>query len=479
MPSPKIIIVDDDNHILQFFSEVLSNAGYDIVGKFYTGKETITFLESNDADLVLMDIGLKSELNGIESSKIIKEKYGIPIVFITGNTSKDVYNEAKTVKPSGYIIKPVNSEDLKRTVDISLNNFEKIPNRDIKKNLQIKNIVQEVGERGYQFFADYISCYNKNNLVISTTTRFNIINQQEDQYKVIVNLKKINSAQRINKFLEAVNFKLAEGGIFIGHAETKGLRKKMILKKYPWGLNYIAYFMFFLLKRVWPKIPLLNQIYFYITKGRNRAISRAEVLGRLISCGFEIIKEEFIDANLHFIVKKTREPYFDMNASYDLIFKMKRIGKNGKTIYVYKFRTMHPYSEYIQDYILQKHGYAENGKPANDFRLTTWGRFMRRYWLDELPQLINVFKGEMKLVGVRPISQRFLDEYPEDVRQMRLKYKPGCVPPYVALLKQDVAEYIESERTYLLEKQKKPYTTDLKYFFKAIYNIITNKIRSA
>jgi lipopolysaccharide/colanic/teichoic acid biosynthesis glycosyltransferase len=104
---------------------------------------------------------------------------------------------------------------------------------------------------------------------------------------------------------------------------------------------------------------------------------------------------------------------------------------------------------------------------------------MRKYWLDELPQLINVLKGEMKLVGIRPLSKRFLAEYPEDVLQMRLKHKPGCVPPYVALLKQDVEEYIESERIYLMEKEKHPYSTDIKYFFKAIYNILTNKIRSA
>ena len=57
---------------------------------------------------------------------------------------------------------------------------------------------------------------------------------------------------------------------------------------------------------------------------------------------------------------------------------MPRIGKNGNIINVYKLRTMHPYSEYIQDHILQKYGYNDSGKPANDFRLSTWGKFLRK-----------------------------------------------------------------------------------------------------
>jgi lipopolysaccharide/colanic/teichoic acid biosynthesis glycosyltransferase len=158
---------------------------------------------------------------------------------------------------------------------------------------------------------------------------------------------------------------------------------------------------------------------------------------------------------------------------------MRRVGKNGHPIYVYKFRTMHPYSEYLQSYVTELNGYGENGKIMNDFRATIWGKFLRRYWLDELPQLLNVLKGEMKLVGIRPVSERFLNEYPDDLKQLRLKQKPGCVPPYVALKKQKVEEYIETERTYLAEKAKHPWRTDIKYFFWAIYNIVTNKIRSA
>jgi lipopolysaccharide/colanic/teichoic acid biosynthesis glycosyltransferase len=141
---------------------------------------------------------------------------------------------------------------------------------------------------------------------------------------------------------------------------------------------------------------------------------------------------------------------------------------------------MHAYAEYLQDYVLKINGYAETGKPKDDFRLTPWGKILRRYWLDELPQLINVLKGELKLVGVRPISQRYFQDIPPDLQSMRLKFKPGCIPPYVALNRSSSLESVlQAEREYLIEKTKNPYFTDTKFFFKALYNVIFKRKRSA
>ena len=61
---------------------------------------------------------------------------------------------------------------------------------------------------------------------------------------------------------------------------------------------------------------------------------------------------------------------------------------------------------------------------------------------------------------------------------MRLKYKPGCITPYVALKMQSVGEYLQSERIYLEQKEKHPILTDVRFFFKAVYNILTRKIVS-
>jgi lipopolysaccharide/colanic/teichoic acid biosynthesis glycosyltransferase len=300
-----------------------------------------------------------------------------------------------------------------------------------------------------------------------------------DGKSAIVNLCRLNDIRYINKFLENVNAKLQNGDLFIGCFETfSARRERMRINNFP-VIGTIYFGMEFLFMRVCPKVKGLKKIYFAITKGNGRLLSKAEALGRIVCCGFEIIDHQSINGLIYFVVKKVKEPAFDMNPSYGLLYKMPRVGKNGKIIGVYKFRTMHPYAEYLQDYVIKLNGYSTIGKPAHDFRLTSWGRFLRKYWLDELPQLINVLKGEMCLVGVRPLSKRFLAEYPEDIKERRLKYKPGCVPPYVALLKQDVSQYIESEKIYLDEKEKHGLTTDVKYLFKALSNIITNKIKSA
>jgi lipopolysaccharide/colanic/teichoic acid biosynthesis glycosyltransferase len=146
---------------------------------------------------------------------------------------------------------------------------------------------------------------------------------------------------------------------------------------------------------------------------------------------------------------------------------------------VYKLRTMNPYSEYLQDYVIELNGYNELGKPKSDFRVTRWGRFLRKYWIDEIPQIINIIKGEMKLVGLRPLSRVRFKDFPKDLQKERIKYKPGCIAPYVALRMPDDRMNIEAERIYIRDLKCHPYLTDFRYFFKAVYNILTNKITSS
>jgi hypothetical protein len=288
----------------------------------------------------------------------------------------------------------------------------------------------------------------------------------------------VNDIRYINKFFETVNLKLPEGGCFIGCAETKNLRKKRILKKFPLVINWIYYFLDYIIKRVFPKFKLTKRIYFFLTRGQNRVLTRAEILGRLYSCGFSVKDEEFVNGRYFFKVVKNGQPLFPKNPTFGAFVRLPRVGKEGKIIRVYKMRTMHPYAEYLQKYVYEKYNLQEGGKFQNDFRISSAGKIMRALWIDELPMLVNWIKRELKLVGVRPISEQYFSLYSKEHQERRILYKPGLVPPFYADLPKTFEEIERSEREYFDAYDSRPFSTNWRYFWKAWYNIIFKKARS-
>jgi hypothetical protein len=346
-----------------------------------------------------------------------------------------------------------------------------------EKQLRL-DIIEECGEDSYNFISRYIDLLNPRNFVISTTTRFNILYQPSGYLEGIVNLHRINDLRYINKFFEAVNSKLPVGGKFLCCAESSDLRKKRILKKYPPVLNWIIYFFDFIIKRILPKFHFTKGLYFLLTRGQNRAISRAEILGRIVSCGFDISHEEIANDKFFIVAQKVMEPSYDEAPTYGPIIRLRRIGKEGKIIKVYKMRTMHAYSEYLQDYVYKLHNLHEGGKFNNDFRVSSVGKIIRIFWIDELPMLINLFRGEIKLVGVRPLSEQYFSLYSKEHQERRIRYKPGLVPPYYADLPKSLEEIEASENRFLDSYDKHPFRTNWRYFWKAMYNIVIRQARS-
>jgi len=360
------------------------------------------------------------------------------------------------------------------------NRLDKFRNKFNTINELQQAILKESNSTVFRFVSEHLDLYQYfRHIIFSTNTKSYIDNVDFSNVRAIINFKPINNIQEINEHLISVNKLLPDAGIYIGSIESYGERKNRFCARYGEKLGRIIWLADFVLNRIIPKIRPLQKLYYFFTSGQNHVVSRAEILGRLVYNGFEIIEYRYIEGILYFVVIKTSKPQIHLNPSYNLIIRLKRIGKNGNMINVFKFRTMHPYSEFLHDHILKLNGYNQVGKPADDFRVARWGKFLRKLWLDELPQVINVLKGEMKIVGVRPLSMVRFNQLPVDIQNERIKQKPGCIPPYVALNMPDDINNIEAERIYLDEFQKHPFRTDIKYFFLAVYNIITNKIRSA
>jgi lipopolysaccharide/colanic/teichoic acid biosynthesis glycosyltransferase len=174
------------------------------------------------------------------------------------------------------------------------------------------------------------------------------------------------------------------------------------------------------------------------------------------------------------VASKRSEPLEINDTCESPILKMKRVGKDHELIEVYKFRTMHSYSQYLQDYVYELNKLDHSGKLTNDFRVNVWGRLFRSVWLDELPMLMNVLKGEMKWVGVRPLTQHFFSLYTPEMQELRTKVKPGMLPPFYYEKKTPIGldEIQESERRYIEAYLEHPFRTDWRYFWGTVFNII-------
>jgi lipopolysaccharide/colanic/teichoic acid biosynthesis glycosyltransferase len=351
---------------------------------------------------------------------------------------------------------------------------------DTETITQIENFVEHIsGKQTLEKLKEKTRLNFSNTIVVHTTTIFNIANLKNNRFSTIINLSKCNNIRSINEFMIAVYDKLPYDGEFIGCFLSKSQYKKNFLEKFPWGINYLLYSFIYLFKRVFPKMAFTREFYFWVTRGKRRILAKPEIYGRLYASGFDVVDEFRANGLNYFVAKKKNEPMRMEIVNYGAIIKLNRVGKNGKLFKVYKFRTMHAYSEFLQPYIYEHNNLQEGGKFAHDIRISSLGKFMRKYWLDELPMLFNLLKGDMKFVGIRPLSKHYFSLYSPELQQKRTKVKPGLLPPYYADMPKTLEEIQASELKYLNECEKNgTFVTDIKYIWLIFVNIFFKKARS-
>lgn len=299
----------------------------------------------------------------------------------------------------------------------------------------------------------------------------------DGEAKVLLAEDYLNAVRYLNRYFRKANAKLQQDGYFACSFDTAQKRRVQFFSKHRPFVAYILYFFDFLIHRVLPKLSLTKRLYYTCTKGVKKVYPRPEVLGRLYYCGFEVVAEQYVNDRYCVIAQKKQPPCTEPR-SYGIFIKLKRVGKHGKLFNMLKFRTMYAYSEYLQGYVYKNNSLDMGGKFKDDYRVTEWGRVLRRFWLDELPAFVNILKGEMKLVGVRPLSQQYFDLYSDEMQQLRTKTKPGLLPPYYVDLPETLEEIQESEKRYLDAYFEHPFRTNWKYFWAIIGNIVFKGKRS-
>lgn len=139
-----------------------------------------------------------------------------------------------------------------------------------------------------------------------------------------------------------------------------------------------------------------------------------------------------------------------------IIFKQERVGKNKKIFYIYKFRTMTDCDDRASD---------RQVTVINDQRITRIGRILRKYKIDELPQLYNVLKGDMSFVGPRPEVKKYVKFYEEEYDEI-LKIKPGITDlASIEYIDENtiISKYSDPEKVYIEEVLPKKLMLNKRY----------------
>ncbi len=116
----KILIVEDEGIVSIDIRNILKNLGYNYIEVAFTGEEALNKTQDWEPDVILMDIGLKGDIDGIEAAGKIKNRINTPIIFLTGFADDNTLARANKINPVGYIIKPINNKDLDDAISKAL-----------------------------------------------------------------------------------------------------------------------------------------------------------------------------------------------------------------------------------------------------------------------------------------------------------------------------------------------------------------------
>lgn len=344
-----------------------------------------------------------------------------------------------------------------------------------KEKVEKKLKPKSVHDNNFDFIKNFA---NKDELIrhISTTPYSTLITSngsiqlgnEESTRKIVFFDKLINDCKNINLSIKSLfdSSNVKDYSLFfykpLEHEKEK---------------NQVSLYKSFI-HRFLPTIPFVKRVYLYLKNGRGRLISRAEMWGRLHYNGFEVIGEYKLSEAFCVVCTKASTSGSDSSPSYYPIISLDRVGYRGRIIKVYKIRSMYPYSEFIQKKAFDMFDLTNTGKINNDFRVTDYGHFIRKYWIDEVPQILNWLRGDIKIVGIRAMSLHYFSLYPDSYQKKYNSVKPGILSPIFDESVSDFNEIVSTEEKYLDSYNRNWLLADFRYFWSTIHDIIYRGVRS-
>jgi PAS domain S-box-containing protein len=240
MVNEKILVVEDEELIGQDIKILLEDLGYEVPYLIPSGEEAITKAGETHADLVLMDIMLEGEIDGIEAAHKINNDYGIPVIYLTAYRNEEILERAKLTEPYAYIVKPFEERELRTNVEIVLNRHKAEKERIKLTEITAKNEFLKKSLREQETLLREIHHRVNNNMQIISSLlslQSTQVKDERDLDLFIDSQNRVKSMAKVHERLYQSNdlssIKFAEYGmsllndLFSSHRASPGIRLKV------------------------------------------------------------------------------------------------------------------------------------------------------------------------------------------------------------------------------------------------------------
>lgn len=204
MSKINVLVVEDESIVSKDIQHSLKKLGYNVVGASSTGEKAIELAGEERPDIILMDIMLKGDMNGIEAAEKIKEHYSIPVVFLTAYADESTLSKAKITEPYGYILKPFKEIDLHTTIEMAVYKHGKEQEMVKERDLLFSLVENKEGSGDYIFVKSNSKLVKLNNsdiYYIEALKDYVVIHTEKVRYTIHSTMKDIANKLSKDEFL--------------------------------------------------------------------------------------------------------------------------------------------------------------------------------------------------------------------------------------------------------------------------------------
>jgi DNA-binding LytR/AlgR family response regulator len=204
MNTINVLVVEDESIVSKDIQHSLKKLGYQVVGAAATGEKAIELVRSESPDIVLMDIMLKGDMNGIEVAEVVRSEFNIPVIFLTAYADESTLSKAKVTEPYGYIIKPFKEIDLHTSIEMALYKHKKTRELEKERDYLYTLVDNKETVDGFIFVksnSKLVKLNTKDIYFIEALKDYVVINTRDTRYTIHSTMKEIETKMGNTEFI--------------------------------------------------------------------------------------------------------------------------------------------------------------------------------------------------------------------------------------------------------------------------------------